>query len=210
MATPPSSILVVDDDNKFRQLLSTVLEQAGYSTIEAATGEEALEAAQRERPAVVLLDVKLPGIHGYEICRELKETYGPDLPVFLISGERTEAYDLSAGLLIGADESLAKPVHPDELLARIRKYVAPHKPPAKDEIAAPELTNREREVLGLLAQGLNQGEIAHALVISEKTVATHIQHVLEKLGVHSRAEAVALAHRSGLVPHRTDPAAIVG
>ena len=200
MATPPSSILVVDDDNKFRQLMSTVLERAGYSTIEAATGEEALEAAQRERPAVVLLDVKLPGIHGYEICRELKEMYGPDLPVFLISGERTEAYDLSAGLLIGADESLAKPVHPDELLARIRKYVAPHKPPAEGEIAAPELTNREREVLGLLAQGLNQGEIAHALVISEKTVATHIQHVLEKLGVHSRAEAVALAHRSGLVP----------
>jgi DNA-binding NarL/FixJ family response regulator len=200
MATPPSSILVVDDDNKFRQLMSTVLERAGYSTIEAATGEEALEAAQRERPAIVLLDVKLPGIHGYEVCREVKEMYGPDLPVFLISGERTEAYDLAAGLLIGADESLAKPVDPDELLARIRKYVAPGTPSAKGEIAAPELTNREREVLGLLAQGLNQGEIAHALVISEKTVATHIQHVLEKLGVHSRAEAVALAHRSGLVP----------
>jgi DNA-binding NarL/FixJ family response regulator len=62
----------------------------------------------------------------------------------------------------------------------------------------PELTKREREVLDLLALGLDQGEIARSLVISQKTVATHIQHVLSKLGVHSRAQAVAFAHRSGL------------
>jgi two-component system nitrate/nitrite response regulator NarL len=198
MATPRGSILVVDDDDRFRQMMSTVLERAGYSTIEAATGEEAVEAAQRERPSLVLLDVKLPGIHGYEVCRELKETYGPELPVFLISGKRTEAFDLAAGLLIGADESLAKPVDPDELLARVRKYVTPGRPLVEAEGQAHDLTDREQEILGLLAQGLNQREIAQALVISEKTVATHIQHVLEKLGVHSRAEAVALAHRHGL------------
>jgi two-component system, NarL family, nitrate/nitrite response regulator NarL len=180
--------------------MSTVLERAGYAAVEAATGEEAMEAARRERPALVLVDVKLPGIHGYEVCRELKETYGEELPVFLISGERTEAFDLAAGLLIGADESLAKPIDPDELLARVRKYVRPGDARDEGETVAPDLTSREREVLGLLARGLTQGEIARALVISEKTVATHIQHVLEKLGVHSRAEAVALAHRSGLVP----------
>ena len=200
MQTPQSSILVVDDDQKFRRLMATVLERAGYSAVEAATGEEAMEAARRERPALVLVDVKLPGIHGYEVCRELKETYGEGLPVFMISGERTEAFDLAAGLLIGADESLAKPLDPDELLARVRKYVQPGRAPGEGETAVPDLTSREREVLGLLAQGLAQVEIAKALVISEKTVATHIQHVLEKLDVHSRAEAVALAHRSGLVP----------
>jgi DNA-binding NarL/FixJ family response regulator len=200
MPTPQSTILVVDDDGSFRQLMSTVLERAGYAAVEAATGEEAMEAARRERPALVLVDVKLPGIHGYEVCRELKETYGEELPVFLISGERTEAFDLAAGLLIGADESLAKPIDPDELLARVRKYVRPGEARDEGETVAPDLTSREREVLGLLARGLTQGEIARALVISEKTVATHIQHVLEKLGVHSRAEAVALAHRSGLVP----------
>jgi two-component system nitrate/nitrite response regulator NarL len=200
MPTPQSTILVVDDDGSFRQLMSTVLERAGYAAVEAATGEEAMEAARRERPALVLVDVKLPGIHGYEVCRELKETYGEELPVFLISGERTEAFDLAAGLLIGADESLAKPIDPDELLARVRKYVRPGDARDEGETVAPDLTSREREVLGLLARGLTQGEIARALVISEKTVATHIQHVLEKLGVHSRAEAVALAHRSGLVP----------
>ena len=200
MQTPQSSILVVDDDQKFRRLMATVLERAGYSAVEASTGEEAMEAARRERPALVLVDVKLPGIHGYEVCRELKETYGEGLPVFMISGERTEAFDLAAGLRIGADESLAKPLDPDELLARVRKYAQPGRAPSEGETAVPDLTSREREVLGLLAQGLAQGEIATALVISEKTVATHIQHVLEKLGVHSRAEAVALAHRSGLVP----------
>jgi two-component system nitrate/nitrite response regulator NarL len=200
MSIPQTSILVVDDDKQFRRLMATVLERAGYSTVEAGTGEEAMEAARRDRPALVLVDVKLPGIHGYEVCRELKEAYGEELPVFLISGERTEAFDLAAGLLIGADESLAKPLDPDELLARIRKYVRPGKPPGEPETAVPDLTSREQEVLGLLAQGLTQGEIAQTLVISEKTVATHIQHVLEKLGVHSRAEAVALAHRSGLVP----------
>ena len=190
---------MVDDEKDFRRLMKTVLERAGYATTEVATGEEAVEAAQEERPAVVLLDVKLPGVHGYEICRELKETLGDDLPVFLVSGVRTEAYDRAAGLLIGADESLAKPVDPDELLALVRKYVSPA-PRAEAAPTAPELTKREGEVLGLLAQGLSQGEIAQALVISEKTVATHIQHILEKLGVHSRAQAVALAHRSGLVP----------
>ena len=199
MADSPSTILVVDDDRTFRRLMTSVLGRAGYSTTEAATGEEAVDLAHEERPAVVLLDIKLPGIHGYEICRELKETLGDDLPVFLVSGVRTEAYDRAAGLLIGADESLAKPVDPDELLALVRKYVSPA-PLAQAEPTAPELTKREGEILGLLAQGLSQGEIAQALVISEKTVATHIQHILEKLGVHSRAQAVALAHRSGLVP----------
>lgn len=199
MASPQRAILVVDDDGKFRMLMKSVLERAGYSTIEAATGEEAVEVAQQERPFVVLLDVKLPGVHGYEICRELKETFGDGLPVFLISGVRTEAYDRAAGLLIGADESLAKPVDRDELLALVRKYVAPVQLLAERELAATDLTKREAEVLGLLAYGLNQGAIAQRLVISEKTVATHIQHILGKLGVHSRAQAVALAHRSGVV-----------
>jgi DNA-binding NarL/FixJ family response regulator len=199
MARSGSPILVVDDDKGFRSFLSSVLERAGYSTVEAATGEEAVDAAQRERPALVLLDVKLPGISGYEVCRQLKETFGADLPVFLISGVRTEAFDRAAGLLIGADDYLAKPVDPDELLARVRRYAAPAEPVAEETSSAPALTNREREVLRLLARGLNQGAMAQELSISDKTVATHIQHILEKLGVHSRAQAVALAHRDGLI-----------
>jgi DNA-binding NarL/FixJ family response regulator len=199
MPTSPTTILVVDDDQGFRRFTTSLLERAGYTPVEASTGEAAVEAVQKERPALVLLDVKLPGISGYEVCRELKELFGRDLPVILVSGVRTDAFDRAAGLLIGADDYLSKPVHPDELLARIRRYAAPDEPLAERTLEASDLTKREREVLRLLARGLAQGEIARELVISEKTVATHIQHILEKLGVHSRAQAVALAHRSGLM-----------
>jgi two-component system nitrate/nitrite response regulator NarL len=199
VTTPRSTILVVDDDKAFREFVTGLLGAAGYATAEAGTGEEAIDVAQKERPALVLLDVVLPGVSGFEICRQLKEQVGSDLPVFLISGVRAEAFDRAAGLLIGADDYLAKPVDPDELLARIRRYATPDEPVAGRTVAASVLTKREEEVLRLLAQGLDQSEIALQFHISEKTVATHIQHILEKLGVHSRAQAVALAHRSGLV-----------
>lgn len=199
MRTSRNTILVVDDDKGFRRFVTRLLDMAGYATVEAGTGEEAIDVAQRERPTLVLLDVKLPGVSGFEVCRRLKEQFGRDLAVFLISGVRSEAFDRAAGLLIGADDYLAKPVDPDELLARIRRFAAPDEPLTERTIAGPVLTKREDEVLRLLAQGLDQAKIARELVISEKTVATHIQHILEKLGVHSRAEAVALAHRAGLM-----------
>jgi DNA-binding NarL/FixJ family response regulator len=199
VTTPRSTILVVDDDKAFREFVTGLLEAAGYATAEAGTGEEAIDVAQKERPALVLLDVVLPGVSGFEICRQLKEQVGSDLPVFLISGVRAEAFDRAAGLLIGADDYLTKPVDPDELLARIRRYATPEEPLVGRTDATSVLTKRELEVLRLLAQGLDQSEIAGQFVISEKTVATHIQHTLEKLGVHSRAQAVALAHRAGLV-----------
>jgi DNA-binding NarL/FixJ family response regulator len=193
------TIISVDDDAGFRRWISGVLERAGYTTVGLATGEEALLKAEAKRPALVLLEVKLPGISGYEVCCELKERLGRDLAVFFLSGVRTEPFDRAAGLLVGADDYLVKPIDPDELLARVRRHVLPRGGgDATAAAAVPELTKREREVLDLLALGLDQGEIARSLVISQKTVATHIQHVLSKLGVHSRAQAVAFAHRSGL------------
>ena len=98
-----------------------------------------------------------------------------------------------------------KPFEVDEFMARIRKHLAPvpGAPPAETPTSA--LTPREREVLGLLADGLDQGEIADHLVISSKTVSTHIQHILEKLGVHSRAQAVSVAYNEGLHPANGSP-----
>jgi DNA-binding NarL/FixJ family response regulator len=199
MPTSRSTILVVDDDPGFRRFTTGLLERAGYTTVEATTGEEAVDAAHEERPTLVLLDVTLPGISGFEVLRQLKEVHGSDLPVILVSGVRVEPFDRAAGLLVGADDYLAKPVDPDELLARIRRYAAPDEPLVERTLEAAGLTKREREILRLLAGGIGQSEIARELVISEKTVATHIQHILEKLGVHSRAQAVAIAHRSGLM-----------
>jgi len=190
-------ILVVDDNPELRQLLTTVLGRAGYETVEAETGEEALELSANERPRLVILDVSLPGTSGYAVCNELRQSHGPDLPIMFLSGERKESFDRVAGLLIGADEYLVKPFDPDELTARVSRMLE------RSELFQPRvpkddpfgLTPREREVLGLLVQGLTQPDIALRLHLSPKTVGTHIQRVLEKMGVKSRTQAVAYAAR---------------
>jgi DNA-binding NarL/FixJ family response regulator len=189
-------ILVVDDDADFRTLLSRLLAGIGYRIAEAATGAEALAAVNRSAPALVLLDVRLPDISGYEVCRELRDRFGEQLPIMFLSGARTESYDRVSGLLLGADDYLAKPFATDELLARVRRLLA--RSAQRETTHNFDLTTRELQVLVLLAAGRSQGTIADELVITEKTVATHIQHILAKLGVHSRAEAVAFAHRHGL------------
>lgn len=194
-ATRPR-VLVVDDDRAFRAYVSEMLADAGFECACVDSADTALAAVREARPAAVLLDVCLPGLSGYEACRALREECGPEFPIIFVSGERTTPLDVSAGLLIGADDYVVKPFEPDELVARVRAAVR-RAPQQRNGGAA--LTERELEVLRLLADGLGQQAIAAELVISPKTVGTHIEHILEKLGVHSRAEAVAAAYRSQLV-----------
>jgi DNA-binding NarL/FixJ family response regulator len=163
-----------------------------------ATGAAALEAVRENAIALVLLEVSLPDMTGYELCCQLREERGEDLPVFFLSGIRTEPLDRVAGLLLGADDFIVKPYDADELVARVRRFV--FRTAARDVKTArpgPNLTQRETEVLGLLIEGRGQKEIAAQLVISQKTVATHIQNLLGKFGVHSRAELLAHAYRLG-------------
>jgi DNA-binding NarL/FixJ family response regulator len=209
------TVLVVEDDQCVRDLICQVLENAGIPTRTATTGEEAVDIARREQPRVVILDVHLPGISGYEVCRSLRDAFGDDLAVIFVSGARTEGYDRVAGLLIGADDYIAKPFAPDELVQRIRRLARRLAPTTR--ILAKRLTDRELDVLRLLALGMTQDAIAAQLVISPKTVATHIEHIFLKLGVQSRAQAVALAYRDDLltvtggdlVPMRSEPGAAV-
>jgi DNA-binding NarL/FixJ family response regulator len=174
----------------------------GYQTRQAQNGSEALEAARHVQPALVLLDVNLAEVSGYEVCRELRDRYGGDIAIIFLSGDRTEPYDRVAGLLLGADDYVVKPFDEGELLARVRSALRHSGTPptngSEDAAAAETLTSREREVLQLLARGLTQPQIAENLFISPKTVGGHIQRILEKLGVHSRAQAVAFAHEQGL------------
>jgi two-component system nitrate/nitrite response regulator NarL len=198
----PRLVLVVDDDRHYCAFVSDVLERAGFATREASTGKAAISAAREERPAAVLLDVILPGATGYEICRELKDEHGPDLPIVFVTGERTEAADKVVGILVGGDDYIVKPFDPDELIARVRRLIGrlpseTRSTPRRNSFS--QLTRRESEVLRLLAQGLSADDIARELVISSNTVATHIQRILGKLGVHSRTQAVALAYDLGLV-----------
>jgi two-component system nitrate/nitrite response regulator NarL len=194
-------ILVADGDQDCRAQIRRLLARLGYETTTAETGRQALEAAHRERPALVLLEVNLAEVSGYEVCRELRETFGDELVIIFLSGDRTEPHDRVAGLLLGADDYIVKPFDEGELLARIRSSLRRSVSVDADEdteSAWTSLTTREREVLKLLAVGFSQQDIAGKLVISPKTVGTHIQRVLAKLGVHSRAQAVALEHTHGL------------
>jgi DNA-binding NarL/FixJ family response regulator len=171
---------------------------AAIASSKPPNGVAALKSVRAVRPAAVLLDVNVPRLSGYEVCRSLREEHGPDLPVIFVSGERTESFDRVAGLLIGADDYLVKPFAGDELLARLRCLLRR----AGRREASSTLTGRELQVLELLADGLDQAEIAERLVISPKTVGKHIERILAKLGAHSRAEAVGLAYRLRLVPVR--------
>jgi DNA-binding NarL/FixJ family response regulator len=200
-STTANAVLIVDDDSGFRTMVAHVLARAGIPSLQAATGEDALEFTSAGRPSAVLLDVRLPDMDGFEVCRVLRDRFGNRLPVIFISGERTEPHDRAAGLLLGGDDYLVKPVHPDELVARIRRAIARmgnannnRRPERRDD-----LTPREVEVLRLLARGLDPAEIASELVISRKTVGSHLQSVMAKLGVHSRAHAVARAYEDGLM-----------
>jgi DNA-binding NarL/FixJ family response regulator len=190
-----AAVLVVDDDAKCRALVVTLLRQAGFTTAEVSTGEEAVTLARKQRPKLVVLDLELPGLSGYEITRQLRDEFANDLAIVILSGARTESLDVAAGLGVGADDYIVKPFSPDEFLARVRlqtKRVDSTRPVPSD------LTRRELQVLNLLAEGQSQKQIADELVISAKTVAGHIQQILAKLGVHSRAQAVAHAYRHAL------------
>ena len=196
---PGGPVLVVDDDAPQRTLLRHLLQRIGLEVLEAEDGATALRSAARQPPSLVLLDVQLPLVGGYEVCHELRERFGQDLPIIFVSGARVEAEDRTAGIMIGADDYITKPFDPDELLARVRRLLRRNSSGVDDRRTAfAELTARELEVLEPMAAGVGQAEIANRLVISPRTAGTHIQHILEKLDVHSRAQAVALAHMRGL------------
>jgi DNA-binding NarL/FixJ family response regulator len=190
-------VLVVDDDRDLRRLVTRLLEPLGYVVHEASTAGAALSMTARERPVVVLLDVHLPDMSGYEVLRRLRDEFGDDIAIVFLSGLRTEEFDRTAGMLLGADDYIVKPFARGEFIARVRRAIERSSAPQASTRSS--LTPRELEVLKLLAEGLGQKKIAQALFITPKTVATHIQRILIKLDVHSRAEAVAYAHRNQLV-----------
>jgi DNA-binding NarL/FixJ family response regulator len=193
------AVLIAEDDRRSSAVVAAALQRAGYSTVEVGTGGEALEVARGGAADLLLLEVTLPDMTGYEVCRMLRDE-GHEMPIFFLSGRHTDSVDRVAGLLLGADDFLVKPFDPNELVARVYRHVRRRAtPPRLHAPAAPALTRREEEILRLLTRGQRQKAIANELSISPKTVATHIQNVFGKLGVHSRAELVARAYLLGLV-----------
>jgi DNA-binding NarL/FixJ family response regulator len=128
----------------------------------------------------------------------LRDRYGPSVPVIFVSGERVDAVDRAAGLLLGGDDYLTKPFSPEELLARVVSLIRR----TGDWPEAPEtpvLTRRELDVLTLLAAGRRRREIASELVISPKTVSAHLTRIYEKLGARDRVQALIVAYRTRLL-----------
>jgi DNA-binding NarL/FixJ family response regulator len=199
---PRGPVLIVDGDRDYTAFVAEALQRAGFVSHVAATAQAAVSFAREHHPAAVILDVILPGATGYELCRQLRDEHADAFPIVFVTAERTEPPDRVVGLLIGADDYLLKPIDADELIARLRRLIARSARTERlsaDAQGISELTSRESEVLRLLAQGLNQEAIAVELEISPATVGTHIQRILNKLDVHSRTQAVAVAYRERLV-----------
>jgi DNA-binding NarL/FixJ family response regulator len=190
---PGDRILIADEDQASRELLAGILLNAAYQPLEADTGERGLELAREHRPAAAILEIPLSGLSGYELCASLKAEFGASLPVIFVTGDRTEPYDRVAGLLLGADDYMTKPYAAGELLVRLRNLLHRRANPEAARFGR-RLTPREHEVLALMAEGLQHQEIARKLFISPKTVGTHVEHILRKLGARSRAQAIAVAY----------------
>jgi DNA-binding NarL/FixJ family response regulator/class 3 adenylate cyclase len=217
---PRVRILIVDDQALVRAGFRMILEAEEDIEVvgEAADGREAIEAATSLAPDVVLMDVRMPEIDGIEATRRLLEQDGADAKVVMLTTFDMDEYVYEA-LRVGASGFLLKDVPPEQLVAGIRAVasgdalLAPsvtrrvieefvRRPPDSVRTAPPaleELTAREVEVLKLMARGLSNAEIAQELVVSETTVKTHVAHVLMKLGLRDRVQAVVFAYESGLV-----------
>jgi DNA-binding NarL/FixJ family response regulator len=204
------TILIVDSDDASRLTAVQAVVQLGYDARPTPTADELVERLGSERPALAIVEVELPGAaNGFEVMCQLHETFDAELPVILVSGSQVDAFDRTAGLMLGADDYLTKPLDAAELLARVKRSLRRTAPGTNGHGnghanghgngSEAGLSPRERQILTLLAEGRTQREIAAELVISSKTVATHNQHVLAKLGVHTRAQAVGKAFRLGLV-----------
>ena len=211
MADEPVRVLIADDHRLMREGTAALL--ASDERIEvvglAADGREAIELSGRRRPDVALLDLNMPEVRGIEACAAIRQG-SPDTEVLILTVSEQEP-DLYASLRVGAAGYLLKDIAPNDLVEavlgagrgeplipasmanRLLRELAGGTPEAADPLSA--LSEREREVLALLAEGLRNREIAERLVISEATVKTHVRHVLEKLRFRNRAEAAAFAAR---------------
>ena len=138
-------MVIAERNRRSSTEIAAALERAGYSTVEVKTGAEALELARSEDVELLVLEVTLPDMTGFEVCRQIRGD-GDEVPIFFVSGTRTDSHDRVAGLLLGADDYMSKPLDPNELVARAHRHVRRRgdasRPPAA---AVPTITPRETD-----------------------------------------------------------------
>ena len=208
-------VLLIDDHALFREGLQELLTRRGIETVSAAgNGESGIELATRLQPDIILLDIRMPGMNGLEVLRRLRQA-DLNMPVVMLTTSNEEN-DLVECLRNGAQGYLLKDMDPGDLINALmdivkgQTVVAPHLAqllarvvqghPGESSEANPfdQLTPRENEILGLLAEGQSNKVIAQNLGISDGTVKLHVKAILRKLGLHSRVEAAVLAVQHGL------------
>jgi DNA-binding NarL/FixJ family response regulator len=218
----PIRVLIADDHALFRRGLEMVLEEeAGIALVgQASDGAEAVQKAGEALPDVVLMDIRMPKINGIEAARQMKDIAPSAKIVILTISDEEE--DLFEAIRAGASGYLLKDIPLDEVAEAVRsvhggqslinpsmagkllsEFATLARRDAEEEPAkhapAPKLTDREMEVLRLVARGMNNRDIAKELFISENTVKNHVRNILEKLQIHSRMEAVMIAVREKLI-----------
>jgi DNA-binding NarL/FixJ family response regulator len=219
-------VVIADDQALVRGGFRLILHSAGIPVVaEAADGKEAIAAVLKHRPDVVLMDIRMPVMDGLEATRRILESRpGRDVRVIMLTTFDLDQY-VYAALAAGASGFLLKAVSPEHLVAAVllvrtgdallapsitRRLVERFAPrpggpglPGRDLSV---LTPRELEVLGLLARGMSNAELASALTLSEATVKTHVARILAKLDLRDRVQAVVLAYQTGLIsPAHPEP-----
>lgn len=210
-------VMVVDDHPMWRDAVARDLAEAGHEVVATAgDGAEALRRAAAARPEVVVLDLQLPTMSGVEVTRSLVALAEP--PHILVLSASGEQADVLEAVKAGATGYLVKSASREELIAAVSRTAlgeAVFTPglaglvlgefrrlssaaPARDEPAVPRLTERETEVLRLVAKGLSYKQIAERLVLSHRTVQNHVQNTLTKLQLHNRVELVRYAIEQGI------------
>ncbi|WP_338892235.1 response regulator transcription factor [Rhodococcus sovatensis] len=214
----PISVLIVDDQQLMRMGLAMVLDAQDDIDVvgEATDGEAAVKAVFELTPDVVLMDVRMPGIDGVTATSEITSSNSASRVLVMTTFDLDE--HVLGALRAGASGFLLKDTPPEDLISAIRsvaagdavvspkvtkrlltRFIAEESAPIQDPGVLDTLTDREREVLGLLATGMSNAEIARGLVLSEATVKTHVGRMLTKLGLRDRVQAVVLAYETGLV-----------
>ncbi len=205
-------IMIVDDHEVVRMGMRAAFETEPDLAVvgEASNGAEALAKMPVLAPQLILMDVRMEKMNGIEACREIKSRY-PDVQILMITSYSDDDAVISS-ILAGASGYLLKHLSRAELLRSIRLVASGHSlidtkttKQAMERLAqmpGSELTEREREVLALVARGYTNKHIADTLYVSEKTARNHVSHILEKLGLSRRSEAAAFAVEHKLVPPR--------
>jgi DNA-binding NarL/FixJ family response regulator len=212
-------VVVADDQALVRGGFRVILDLAGIPVVaEAADGKQAIAAVLKHRPDVVLMDIRMPEMDGLEATRRILESRpGQDVRVIMLTTFDLDQY-VYAALAAGASGFLLKDVSPEHLVTAVQlvrtgdallapsitRRLVERFAPQRTEARVPGrdlsvLTPRELEVLGLIARGMSNAELASALTLSEATVKTHVANILAKLDLRDRVQAVILAYETGLI-----------